>query len=106
MAILIAPAATMQRQNSASVMPLVHCVQMCAEAKFRHHHINVVWEIALDELGLGAAFVARHSWINLFARPWCRPRLFKDRKFVLTCRSPSEAGYFHNSKLLAFFHPS
>jgi|GEM_PF-4746655 hypothetical protein len=48
----------MQRQHSASVMPVVHCVYMCAKAKFRHHHLNVMWEIALDELGLGAAFVA------------------------------------------------
>jgi hypothetical protein len=54
-AILVAPAATMQCQNAASVMPTVHCVQVCAKAKFRHHHVNVMREIALDELGLGAA---------------------------------------------------
>jgi hypothetical protein len=50
----------MQCQNAASVMPIVHRVQVCAEAKFRHHQVNVIREIALDKLALGAAFVAAH----------------------------------------------
>jgi hypothetical protein len=60
----------MQCQNAAGVMPVVHCVQVCAKAKFRHHHVNVMREIALDELGLGAAFVAGHARIykDLFVR--------------------------------------
>jgi hypothetical protein len=31
---------------------------MCAKAKIRHHHVNVMREVALVKLGLGAAFVA------------------------------------------------
>jgi hypothetical protein len=31
-----------------------------AKAEFRHHHANVMREIALDKLALGAAFMARH----------------------------------------------
>jgi hypothetical protein len=31
-----------------------------AKAEFRHHHVNVMREIALDKLALGAAFMARH----------------------------------------------
>ena len=61
----------MQRRTP-SVMPIVHCVQVCAKAKFWHHHIeiDVVREIALDKLGLGAAFVAGHarSYKDLFVR--------------------------------------
>jgi hypothetical protein len=37
-------------------------IQVCAKAKFRHHHVNVMREIALDKLGLGAAFVAGHRF--------------------------------------------
>ena len=57
---LSSPANSVQCQNAPNVMPLVHCVQVCAKAELRHHHVNVMREIALDKLGSGAAFMARH----------------------------------------------
>jgi len=47
--------------NAVSVVPLVHSVQLWAEAAFRHDHVNVVREFALYELETGAAFVARYE---------------------------------------------
>jgi hypothetical protein len=43
------------------MVPRVHCVQAVTKAALRHHHVNVVWEYALYEFEIGAAFVAAHA---------------------------------------------
>jgi hypothetical protein len=63
-AILITSSASVHCFNAPSAMPLVHDVELSAEAPFRHDHLHMMRKISLVGFGAGAAFVAGHLLVS------------------------------------------